>query len=78
MEIKDPGEGQGHHHVHSGGDAAGPQVVAVAMVEGGGAGEVKGDGHGRGGVWQCGAAGWKGRDGNAGADTYGAARGRGE
>jgi hypothetical protein len=60
-----------------GGDAAGPQAVVVAVEEGEGAGEVRRDGHGRGGVWQCGAAGWKGGDGNAGADTYGVAGGRG-
>jgi hypothetical protein len=38
---------------------------------------VRGDGHGRGGVRQCGAAGRRGGDGNAGADTCGAAGGRG-
>jgi hypothetical protein len=40
-------------------------------------GEVRGDKHGRGRVWQSKAAGRKGGDKNAGADTYGAVRGRG-
>jgi hypothetical protein len=55
----------------------GPQVVAVAVEEGGGAGEVRGGRHGRGGVRQCRAAGRKGGDRNASADTYGVAGGRG-
>ncbi len=55
----------------------GPQVVAVAVEEGGGAGEVRGGGHGRGGVRHCRAAGRKGGDRNASADTYGAAGERG-
>jgi hypothetical protein len=55
----------------------GPKVVSVTMEEGGGVEEVREDGHGRGGVRQCGAAERKGGDGNAGTDTYRAEGGRG-
>jgi hypothetical protein len=40
-------------------------------------GEVRGDGHGRGGVQQYGVAGRKGWGRNAGTDTYRVAGGRG-
>ncbi len=46
------------------------------MEEGGGAGEVREDRHGKGGVRQCGAAGQIGGDRNAGAATYVAVGGR--
>ncbi len=56
-QINGPGEGEGHLHVRRGGDAVGPQVIAIAVEEGGEVGEVRGDGHGRGGVCRGGRSG---------------------
>jgi hypothetical protein len=37
-QINGPGEGRRCHHIRRGGDAAGPQVITVAVEEGGGVG----------------------------------------